>query len=198
MKGVGVRAALMALGVALLVAGPMSSHAEARDVPSEKQTRLGLLVTATEAAALLAATPPGRALFIDIRTRGEVEYVGHPTGIDGHVPYAELSEFGDWDDKAGRYKVELNSRFGAGVARLAERKSIGKGDVVVLICRSGDRSARAANLLADLGYTRVFSVFDGFEGDLSKEGRRTVNGWRNAGLPWTYRLTREQAYRPAP
>jgi rhodanese-related sulfurtransferase len=84
------------------------------------------------------------------------------------------------------------------VARLAERKSIGKGDVVVLICRSGDRSARAANLLADLGYTRVFSVFDGFEGDLSKEGRRTVNGWRNAGLPWTYRLTREQAYRPTP
>lgn len=198
MTGVGVRAALMALVVVSVVAGLTVSFAQARDVPREKQTRLGLLVTATEADALLAATPRERALFIDIRTRGEVEYVGHPVGIDGHVPYAELSEFGEWDDKAGRYKVELNSRFGAGVARLAERKRIGKSDVVVLICRSGDRSARAANLLADLGYTRVYSVLDGFEGDLSKEGRRTINGWRNAGLPWTYRLTGEQAYRPAP
>lgn len=198
MTGVGVRAALMALVFVSVVAGLTVSFAQARDVPREKQTRLGLLVTATEADALLAATPRERALFIDIRTRGEVEYVGHPVGIDGHVPYAELSEFGEWDDRTGRYKVELNSRFGAGVARLAERKRIGKSDVVVLICRSGDRSARAANLLADLGYTRVYSVLDGFEGDLSKEGRRTINGWRNAGLPWTYRLTGEQAYRPAP
>ena len=57
------------------------------------------------------------------------------------------------------------------------------------MCRSGDRSARAINmLLTDRGYTKVYSVVDGYEGDLSKAGRRDVNGWKNAGLPWTYEL----------
>ena len=39
-------------------------------------------------------------------------------------------------------------------------------------------------------YTKVYSVVDGFEGDLSAEGRRDVNGWRKAGLPWSYKPPR--------
>ena len=76
-------------------------------------------------------------------------------------------------------------------------KGLGKGDVVILICRSGDRSSRAINQqLADSGYTQVYSVVDGFEGDLSKDGRRSVNGWKNAGLPWAYRMDRSKVYLP--
>jgi rhodanese-related sulfurtransferase len=68
------------------------------------------------------------------------------------------------------------------------------------MCRSGTRSAKAANVLYDLGYENVYSVVDGFEGDTSKEGpaagHRTVNGWKNAGLAWTYTIRPEQAYPP--
>lgn len=43
-------------------------------------------------------------------------------------------------------------------------------------------------------YTKVYSVVDGFEGDLSAEGRRDVNGWRKAGLPWSYKLDKAKMY----
>ena len=48
----------------------------------------------------------------------------------------------------------------------------------------------------EAGFTRVHSVVDGFEGDMSPQGRRSVNGWKNAGLPWTYRLERSRMYFP--
>jgi rhodanese-related sulfurtransferase len=60
------------------------------------------------------------------------------------------------------------------------------------MCRSGDRSARAADDLTTAGFTQVYSVVDGFEGDLAKDGpnagRRAVNGWKNKALPWGYTL----------
>ena len=72
---------------------------------------------------------------------------------------------------------------------------------MLLICRSGDRSARAANLLSQLGYTSVYTVVDGFEGDAvaagEKRGQRIVNGWKNAGLPWSYDLGKARAYFPS-
>ena len=51
-----------------------------------------------------------------------------------------------------------------------------------------ERSARAADVLAKAGFTQVYNVVEGFEGDYGKTGRRDVNGWKNAGLPWTYKL----------
>ena len=66
------------------------------------------------------------------------------------------------------------------------------------MCRSGSRSSKAADLLADLGYKRVISVIDGYEGDKAKEGKfkgqRVVNGWKNNGLPWSYKLDKSKMY----
>lgn len=48
-----------------------------------------------------------------------------------------------------------------------------KTDIVVSICRSGDRSRRGANRLADDGFGRAYSVVVGFESDSSpKDGAR--------------------------
>jgi rhodanese-related sulfurtransferase len=70
---------------------------------------------------------------------------------------------------------------------------------VVLICRSGDRSAAASNLMAEAGFKTVYTVVDGFEGDLAADGpnagQRVVNGWKNAGLPWSYRLEKSKMYK---
>jgi rhodanese-related sulfurtransferase len=66
----------------------------------------------------------------------------------------------------------------------------------VLICRSGERAARAADLLTDSGYKRVYSIVYGFEGELSEKGRRNVNGWKVNGLPWSYELDKSKMYFP--
>ena len=95
-------------------------------------------------------------------------------------------------DCAAKISRELVER------RLAAR-GLGRDATVVVICRSGDRSAVAADMLAKGGFAHVWSVVDGFEGDLAKEGpeagHRVVNGWKNKGLPWGYRLDKAKMYR---
>ena len=170
---------------------------EAKDLPEEKRTRLDLYVTAPEAAALKSRLAD-KALFVDIRTKAEVMFTGSPTMVDAMVPYVDFPDIGlTFDDKRGAYKLEPNNDFASELARRLAEKGLTKNDVVILMCRSGDRSSRAINQqLADAGYTKVYSVVDGFEGDMSKDGRRSVNGWKNAGLPWTYKMDRNKAYLP--
>jgi rhodanese-related sulfurtransferase len=134
-------------------------------------------------------------LFLDIRTRAEAMFVGMPTLVDALVPFVELQEvMSDWDVPRGAYKLEPMQDFVPEVMRRLQAKQLAKADTVVLICRSGDRSGRAANRLTEEGFARVYAVVDGFEGDLSAEGRRDVNGWRKAGLPWSYKLDKAKMY----
>ena len=69
-------------------------------------------------------------------------------------------------------------------------------------CRSGDRSARAVNLLAEAGFKKAYTVIDGFEGDTVRDpqspfnGKRVKNGWKNSGIPWTYEIELELVYSP--
>ena len=185
--------ALIAMAVAVFAT---ASLAQTPDVPKEKQTRLGKYLSARDAAAVVAAER-AKVLFVDVRTRGEMQFVGMTHEIDGHVPFVEMNEFGEWDDKAGRYKLDPNPVFSQSVERLLTAKGLTKADKVIVMCRSGDRSARAANLLIDAGFANVWNQIEGFEGDLSEGGRRTVNGWKNAGLPWTYKLDKSKLALPA-
>ena len=181
----------------LALLAPRAFAVDAKDLPEEKRTRLNLYVTAPEAAALKGRLG-AKALFVDIRSKAEVMFTGSPVAADANVPYVDLPDIGlAFDDKRGAYKLEPNSEFGAELARRVAEKGLSKGDVIILMCRSGDRSSRAINQqLTDAGYTQVYSVVDGFEGDMSKDGRRSVNGWKNAGLPWTYKMDRDKAYLP--
>lgn len=184
-----------ALLVVLTVPGSTANAGDI-EVPKEKQTKLQKYLTAGKAYDVVQADHR-KVLFVDIRTRSEVAYVGMTSKVDGQVPYVQISEFWEWDDKNGRFKLEPNPNFGQDIERLLKAKGLSKNDKIILMCRSGDRSARAANLLADLGYTDVWTVIDGFEGDLSEEGRRNVNGCKNAGLPWTYQLDKSKIYIPS-
>ena len=194
-----LRAGAMAWGVslgALLLPSPVSAQVDPATVPEAKRTRAGLYLTPQEVPALLAAHA-GRVLFLDVRTRAEAMYVGMAESVDALVPYVEHQELmTDWDEQRRTYRLEPVQDFVPEVARRLQAKGLGQQDVVVLICRSGDRSSRGANRLAEAGYTRVYSVVDGFEGDLSKDGRRSLNGWKNAGLPWSYRLDKTRMYFP--
>lgn len=185
--------ALVALVFALFAT---TALAQTPDVPKDKQTKLGKYLTAKDAAATVAAER-AKVLFVDVRTRGEMQFVGMTHEIDGHVPFVEMNEFGEWDDKNSRYRLDANPVFSQSVEKLLAAKGLTKADKVIVMCRSGDRSARAANLLIDAGFTNVWNQIEGFEGDLSKDGHRSVNGWKNAGLPWTYKLDKSKLAMPA-
>lgn len=183
---------ILAAGLCL---GLTSMAAIAYEVPDAKKTKLGLYMDVAETAAALKADR-AKVLFIDVRTRGEVQFVGYAEDIDGLVPFVEMSQFGEWDEKNGRFKLDANPVFSASVEKLLAKKGLTKADTVILMCRSGDRSAKAADLLAAAGFTKVYSQIEGFEGDMSAEGRRSVNGWKNANQPWTYKLDKAKVFEP--
>jgi rhodanese-related sulfurtransferase len=197
-KRVAALAAILA-GMLVLSLAPAAQAIDVAQVPQHKQTKPGLYVDAREAYALKQQLGD-KAMLIDIRTRGEVSYTGVASAMDAHVPLLEHPVNAAWDEKAGRFRLEFNNDFDAEIARRMAAKGLGKSDTVILICRSGDRSSKAVNLLAELGYTQVYSVVDGFEGDVAKDGplagQRVVNGWKNAGLPWTYKLDKDKLYLP--
>jgi len=167
-------------------------------VPEPKRTKAGRYLAAADVPTFIQAQGgAGEVLFLDLRTRAEAMYVGMAQGVDALVPFVEHQELmTDWDAQRSIYRLEPLQDFVPEVNRRLVQKGLAKSDVVVLICRSGDRSSRGANRLADDGFAQVWSVVDGFEGDMGKDGRRSVNGWKNAGLPWSYKLERERMYFP--
>jgi len=169
-------------------------------LPEVKKSKLALYLTPQQAYDMKKANPKGVAFF-DIRTRAEAMYVGWPGDADALVPYVEHQELmSDWDDKRAMYKLEPNQEFVPELERRLKEMNLGKDATIILICRSGDRSSKAQDRLQMAGYSRVYGIAEGFEGDLAKDGaksgQRAVNGWKNANLPWTYKLDRAKMYFP--
>ncbi len=122
-------------------------------------------VTPAEAFQLVVE---GAATIVDVRTRPEWEFVGR---VDG-APLVEWQGYGAAvPDPA--FADRLAARFR-------------RDEPLLLLCRSGVRSHHAATAAARAGFTRVFNILEGFEGDRDRDGRRgTLGGWRHAGLPWS-------------
>lgn len=72
-------------------------------LPPHKRTRLGLYMTPAQAHQHMQEAGP-RTLFVDIRSRAEVAFLGMPTVADANIPYMELAEFYPWDEKRATYK----------------------------------------------------------------------------------------------
>ena len=191
--------ALVGALLGLLVCLSGSAHAiEPSEVPDSKRTTLDRYLTAAEAHRMVSEHG-NKILFLDVRTQAEVSYVGAPLGMDANVPFM-LVDFDHFDTRSRRFTLHRNPAFVRAVkARLAS-KGLDRNADIVLICRSGDRTAGAVNALAAAGFTRVWTVIDGFEGDAvasgEKQGQRILNGWKNAGLPWSYVLDRSQVWLP--
>ena len=108
-------------------------------------------------------------LFIDCRSDAEHFFVGHPVGSI-HVAWQDGPEW------------ELNPQFVGEVKRLAGHST---QRPVILICRSGNRSVDAGKALEEAGFSHVYNILHGFEGELNDNHHRSaVNGWRFSGLPW--------------
>ncbi|MGO9171579.1 MAG: rhodanese-like domain-containing protein [Rhodomicrobium sp.] len=163
-------------------------------VPQAKRTKANLYLASEEVTAFLAARG-GRTLFVDVRTPTELLLIGSTPLINANVP-VKLGPVLVLTDKKAALSFEANAGFAAGVERRLTAKSLTKSAPVILICRSGERSAAAADLLTGAGFLQVYSVIDGFEGDIARDGpgagHRTVNVWKNKGLPWGYGLDSEK------
>lgn len=169
-------------------------------LPEVKVTKLAMYLTPKQAHDMKLADPKGIALF-DVRTRAEAMYVGMATTVDALVPFVEHQEImSDWDERRTMYKLDPNQDFVPEIEHRMKELGLGKDSPVILLCRSGDRSSKAADRLQAAGYTKVYSVPEGFEGDRAgdgpKKGQRVVNGWKNADLPWSYRLEKSKMYFP--
>lgn len=166
---------------------------ESVNLPESKRTSLGLYVTSAEAYAMWQADPD-KTQLLDVRTPEEYWFVGHAT-MARNIPLLLVTEA--WNDEAGKPTLAPNPDFLQQAEAVLE-----PGNTILVMCRSGQRSAPAVDKLAEAGFENVYSVTDGFEGDKIKNpdsifnGQRKVNGWRLAGLPWTYDLDPELAYKP--
>lgn len=187
----------LALVLSLSQAGiALAGEVDPATVPVPKQTLSKNYLTSKEAAEMKQVLG-AKALMIDVRTPAEVGYVGLADSVDANVPYM-MDDYSAWDDKKSRFMMSPNSGFLLKVSEIQEKSGLNKESPVIVMCRSGDRSSGAASLLTKAGYTNVYSVVDGFEGDMAKDGankgRRAVNGWKNAGLPWSYNLSKTKMY----
>ena len=185
--------------MALSFMGAMTGLAHGDDwskLKKKKQTNLGLYMTPKQADDYVQHNM-SKVLFVDTRTAGELAYLGTAASIDAHVPY-EFMDTAMWNEKKKVYKHHVNKNFVSDIEARMKKKGLGKDDTIILMCRSGSRSSKATNLLADAGYTKVYNQVEGFEGDKAKsgptKGKRTVNGWKNAGLLWTYHLDKDLMY----
>lgn len=130
-------------------------------------------ISPKEAWDMLQENP--RAVLVDVRSDMEFLFVGHPTGAI-HVPWIDYPE---WKLNPN-FVTEIRKLVLGGICHEANESA-----PVLLICRSGKRSLEAGYALIKEGFTEVYNVGEGFEGDLDEHHHRgTQGGWRFAGLPW--------------
>ncbi|WP_130804759.1 rhodanese-like domain-containing protein [Acinetobacter ihumii] len=108
-----------------------------------------------------------QAILVDVRTNEERKFVGYvPESV--HVAWATGTSF----NRNPRFIKELENK-------------VGKDATILLLCRSGKRSALAAEAAFNAGFEHIYNVLEGFEGDLNEQQQRnSSNGWRIHQLPW--------------
>jgi rhodanese-related sulfurtransferase len=100
--------------------------------------------------------------YVDVRTTQEFE-AGHP---------------------AGALNVPIAHREGPNPDFLRVMKALFPLDAKIVVgCKTGGRSLRAAGALAAEGYTNVVDQRAGWEGSRDAFGKLTEAGWQPAGLP---------------
>jgi len=153
-------------------------------LPEGKKTALGLYVTAEQAYEKWKAAPD-KIKIIDVRTPEEYLFVGSPE-MAWKIPVAVQSYV--WDAEKKHFPMKPLLDFVSRVQTIAKPE-----DTLMVMCRSGGRSAIACNLLAQAGFKKVHNIIDGMEGDGNGDSESAVQGgWKNSGCPWTKKLTTER------
>ena len=133
-------------------------------------------LNAQEALDLMQKDPD--YIYLDVRSVPEFE-AGHPPKAI-NIPIAHLTP------GAG---MSPNSDFTAVV-----EAALPKNAKLLIGCKSGGRSARACEIMTQLGYTDVANVRGGFVGAMDNFRRVTEPGWSMLNLPTCSECTDDAAY----
>ena len=167
-------------------------------------------IMSIEAYDMLTTVPD--TYLIDIRTKAEYQYVGHP--YNAYLfPYLLLSDKLVKTSEKYEYKTNRNKDFMVEIT-----KAFKKTDNLLILSRDGSISALAAKELTSAGFKNVFDITDGFEGpdfptfddenrnkyyrQLAKRNKiegyqqHRHYGWQWWGLPWTYEIDSKYIYPP--
>ena len=123
-------------------------------------------IDATTAHQRLQSEPG--AVYLDVRSVMEFEQ-GHPVGA-WNIPILHATPSG----------MQPNAEFLAVASRSLPRETL-----IVVGCKSGQRSAMACQLLAQAGFTHCVNLDGGFSGLTDFLGRVQAPGWSQLALPST-------------
>jgi rhodanese-related sulfurtransferase len=169
-------------------------------------------ILSIEAYDMLNTVP--NTYLIDVRTRAEYQFIGHP-------PTAYLFPYFFWTGELAKkgeegWEYQFSNKNKSFVEAISEKFQ--KTNNLLIICRDGTRSILAAKDLIKNGFKNVYNVKDGFEGphfpyfedenrlkfyrQLAKRNKipgynhRRFYGWQWWGLPWTYEIDNKYIYPP--
>jgi rhodanese-related sulfurtransferase len=148
---------------------PKAAHSKRIEIGESEMSTIHETVP-TDAYDALAENP--QAQLIDCRTRAEWNFVGMP---DLSALPQDLICL-EWTSLEG----QPNEAFVPTIEAHLEKET-----PIFIMCHSGARSSAACQALAANGFTNLYNVIGGFEGDANPDGHRgTKNGWKAAQLPW--------------
>jgi rhodanese-related sulfurtransferase len=148
----------------------------AEAVASRKKGDLMKEVTPQEAFELMKDDPEW--IYLDVRSVQEFE-AGHPMRAI-NIPLMHFIP------GAG---MVPNEDFSAVV-----EANLPKGAKILVGCKTGGRSARACQLLAQMGYSNIANVRGGFLGVVDNSGRVVEPGWSLLSLPLCETCGPESSY----
>lgn len=122
-------------------------------------------LNAQEAYDLMQSDP--EYMYLDVRSVPEFE-AGHPPGAI-NIPLMHFTP---------GVGMSPNQEFISVV-----EAALPKDAKLVIGCKSGGRSARACEVMSQMGYTNVANVRGGFVGAMDNLGRVTEPGWSMRNLP---------------
>ncbi len=161
----------LTLGLLIILMVIMTTNAEAAPNPRG--------VDSIEAHNWVLSDTEG-TFIVDVRTRAEYEFVGHPDTPNGvaNIPYMFYE---GWTPNTD-FITDVEAQFK-------------KTDKLIMMCRSGQRAHHAARSLMQAGFTNIYYMTDSFEGPKDEDGYRTVSGWKVRKLPYTYKLEEDLIYK---
>ncbi len=129
-------------------------------------------VTPDEAWDILVTD--AKAALVDVRTDAEWNFVG----MADLRAVNKKPLFVSWQRYPG---MTRNEEFLADLSDAGVTPNM----PVLFLCRSGARSAAAAQHCTAEGFSDCFNVLEGFEGDADgNKHRGQISGWKKHALPW--------------
>jgi len=167
----------------------ITSSIDATALPTYKTTLDGKYLSSQDVYHMVWEEPA--ILFIDVRDPVELAQIGHPEKVDANIPI----RIQDFDSRAFPQlgQLSLNPGFLDDMKETLLLNNKSRHDLIILTCGSGRRSAEAARILSDNGYTNVWHVPDGYDGDHTV-GYNLSNAWKDAGLPWSMELAQSSPW----